>query len=672
MNYRRLLARTAVVLAAFAALLMAGSAFAVPKTTVVGLATNPPGAEATLLEPAPAQLLGITPLPKAKLPQGPVKIQFRLNGYQDKVETFTIGPKPMTFTVELVRKIAPATLDLGGDASAQGADITVDGDGKGKLPQKVQVPPGRHQIVVKKAGFQPWEKWADVTENQTATFDISLKPVEKAKGSVLVSSSPTGADVGLNGAPKGKAPQLIENLEPGSYEVELTLDGYKPAHQTVAVREGGRETVSLTLDATAAPTGELTVLCDAPKAMIAVDGEDKGAPPVKVAGLKAGDHIVMCSAPNYPAASQSVTVRAGEVKTVQLSPRQAVAASRGSLSVIANVPTGKAKVGEVTKNLPAQFDDLTPGKYLVTVTAEGYAPWSSTEAVEAQKTTEVKAELKAMGKITVTVPAGRRANVYINGEIKGAAPVTVDLPIGAHKVRIVEDGPNPAIEEHDVPVAAGNTARVDAKLVPPPEPRIVRRSNPTSAHVNDVGKGTVQVGVGMPVPLNFAVAAGVAPDVSAGLDIGVSGVINEFVLTGAYKLAGTNAFAVGVQGGLGGGLGPSDRNSFTAYVKPVASLLLGDSSAFSLYAQFRFFSDTNKNPKILDTATAKMASRVTDFVMPVGLQGEFKVNNSLNAYVRIEMDFVHPAARRIYDENDFTGGLNQKFAAGAGLTWLLN
>lgn len=654
--------RSSLWLASVAIALLAMPALAAPKTTAVNIATNPPGAEAKIVEPAPGALLGKTPLAKVKVPQGPVKILFHLDGYEDKTETITVGPKPMTFTIELVRKIKPATLDLGGDASAQGADIAVDGDAKGKIPTKVQVPPGKHQIVVKKPGFQPWEKWSEVKEDQTATFDISLKPVEAAKGGLLVSSAPVGADVRLNGAPKGKAPQLIENLDPGTYEVELALEGYKPFRQSVTVRESQRETVSGSLEAVAAVTGELTVLCDAPKAVISVDGEDKGGAPAKVSGLKAGEHIVQCAAPNYPPASQSVTVRAGEVKTVQLSPRGAVAASRGGLSVISNVASAKAKVGDVEKKLPAQFDDLPPGKYLVSVTADGYAPWSSTETVEAQKTTEVKADLKAMGHIAVTAPVGRRASVYVDGEIKGAAPLTVDVPVGAHKVKVVEDGASGISEEHDVPVAAGATAKVDAALVPPPEPRIERRPNPTSAHVNDPGKGTVQVGVGMPVPLNFVVMAGVADNVAAGLDIGVSGVINEFVLTGAYTIAGSKAFALGVQGGLGGGLGPTERNSFTMHVKPIASLLLGDSSSFSLYAQLRFFSDRFHVGQNRDTGVAT----------PIGLQGEFKLLGSLNVYGRIEMDFFNPSARKIYDENAFTGGLNQKFCAGAGLTWLVN
>ena len=140
------------------------------------------------------------------------------------------------------------------------------------------------------------------------------------------------------------------------------------------------------------------------------------------------------------------------------------------------------------------------------------------------------------------------------------------------------------------------------------------------------------------------------------------------MITGAYKLAGTNAFAVGVQGGLGGGLGPTERNSFTMHIKPIASLLLGDSSSFSLYGQFRFWSD-----KFNGKAGGKApTARNSDFEMPIGLQGEFKLNSSLNVWGKLEMDFVNPSARMIYEDNDLTSGLNQKIRGGLGITWLFN
>lgn len=638
------------------------SAVAAPKLTAVNIDTLPPGAEVTLVEPAPEKLLGITPLKKIKMPQGAVKLRLKLPGYEEKMETITIGPKETTFNFELVRKIVPATLDLTGDAASTGADVVVDGDVKGKLPVKVSVSPGRHQVVVRKTGYVSWEKWADVTENQTATFEIALKAQDKPKGSLLISSTPAGADVRLNGAPKGKAPQMVENLDAGSFEVELSLENYKPFRQSVAVGEGKRETVSGTLEplAVATPVGELTVLCDAPKGTITIDGEDKGPQPAKVAGLKAGEHIVECTAPGYPKAQQVVIVKAGETKTVQLSPKQAVAASRGAISVVCNVATAKAKIGDgEAKKTPCQFDDLAPGNHQVTITADGYAPQTKTVAVEATKTTEIKFELAAMGKIKVTVAVGKRANVYIDGEIRGQAPLTVEVAVGAHKVEVKEDGTGVATESLDVPVVAGQTATVDAKLVPPPAPKLVRRSNPTSAHVNDAGNGTIQLGVGIPAILEARITAGILDNLSAGLEIrNTAAVLTEFELQATYRLAGSNAFAVAAMAGLGGGLGASERNSFTITAKGIASLLLGDTSAFSLYAQYRFFTD-----KVRATA-----DRSTGSQLPIGLQGEFMYSNAINLWGKVEMDFAFPAGRAIYNEVDSV--LNGKIRGGVGLTWL--
>ncbi len=643
-----------------------------PKQTPVNVETTPPGAEVTQLEPAPEKLLGLTPLKKVKLVQGPLKLRMRLAGYEDKIETLTVGPKETTFSFALVRKIVPATLDLTGDANSLGADVLVDGENKGKLPVKVSVPPGKHQIIVRKAGCVTWEKWTEVSENQAALFEIALKAQDKPKGSILVSSTPAGAEVRVNGAPKGKAPTLIENVEPGAYEVELSLEGSKPYRQTVTVGEGKRETVSGTLEplvtapvpvVVAAPaTGELTVLCDAPKAVIAVDGEDKGGSPAKLSGLKPGEHLVECTAPSYPKTAQVVIVKAGEVKTVQLSPRAAVAASRGSVSVVSNVPNARAKVGDgETKKVPCQFDDLPPGNHQVTVMAEGYATETKTVAVEATKVAELKVELKAMGKIKVTLPPGKRGNVYVDGEIKGQAPITLDLPVGAHKLEIREDGTGASVESHDVPVVAGQTAIIEVKLVEPPPPKVVRRSNPTSAHVNDEGKGTIMLGVGFPTFFQGTVMAGVADNVAAGLEIrNTLHLMTEFELLGQYRIFGSNAFALGVQGGFGGGLGLNDRNSFTASGKAIASLLLGDSAAFSFFGHIRFFSDQG---------IATPGKRDQALLLPIGLQGEVKFSAYLNLWAKVEMDFFEKK-RKLYD--DLTGGLNSKIRGGVGITWLFN
>lgn len=650
-----------------APLLAPAEAVAAPKTTAITLQTLPAAAEVTLLEPGPEKLLGVTPLTKVKVPQGAIKLRFRLSGYEDKIETLTIGKAAATFNFQLVRKIMPATLDLAaGDPASNGATVVVDGEEKGNLPLKVQVPPGRHQIVVKKDGYLPWEKWADVTENQVVSYEIALKAAEKPKGSLFVSSAPVGAEVKLNGAPKGKAPIALEGLEPGTYEVELVLDGHKPWKQQIAVKEGGKETLAGTLEPTAAATGELKVLCDAPSAEIWFDGENKGAAPATITDVKPGDHIIECRAPNYPPASKTVTIAAGSLKTEQLSPKQAVAAQRGSISVVAPVPGAKARIGDGPwKKTPALFEDLNPGKYLVVVEADGHAPWSSTETVEAQRVTEVKAELKAMGKVLVKAPAGKKADVYIDGGIVGSTPVTLDLPVGPHKIRVVSKGA--ADEEYDVAVNAGQTSTVTAKLLPPPEPKVVRHSNPTSAHVQDPGKGTVQLGVGLPSIVEATIGAGIMNRLEGGVQIrNVFHIITEFELQAQYQLLGSRAFALGVEAGIGGGLGAEDRSSFTVQAKPMASLLLGEGSSFTLYTQLRFFADTlskdfaKKHPKANDTG----------IVWPVGLQGEFQIKPAVNFWLKAEMELANKEGRALYDE--LTDVLNSRFRGGVGITWLFN
>ena len=117
---------------------------------------------------------------------------------------------------------------------------------------------------------------------------------------------------------------------------------------------------------------------------------------------------------------------------------------------------------------------------------------------------------------------------------------------------------------------------------------------------------------------------------------------------------------------MGGGLGASDRSSFTFQAKPMASLLLGEGSSFTLYTQLRFFADTlskdfaKKHPKANDTG----------ILWPVGLQGEFQIKPAVNFWLKAEMELANKEGRALYDE--LTDVLNSRFRGGVGITWLFN
>ena len=69
-----------------------------------------------------------------------------------------------------------AQASLAIDASVAGADIEVDGEFVGNTPSTVSVAPGKHQIAVKKAGFQDWTRTMTVTGG---TVRLSAEMVAK-------------------------------------------------------------------------------------------------------------------------------------------------------------------------------------------------------------------------------------------------------------------------------------------------------------------------------------------------------------------------------------------------------------------------------------------------------------------------------------------------------------
>jgi hypothetical protein len=652
--------------------LPAGEAVAAKPTTPINLETVPSGAEVSLLEPAPEKLLGVTPLKKVRVPRGPIRLRFRLAGHEDRVEVLTIAAATATYNYTLTRIVQPATVELTAGEGAAGAEVHVDGQLLGTVPVKVLTPPGRHQILVKKAGFVDWEKWVEVTENQLVSLEVALKAQERPRGSLAVSSAPVGADVKVNGAPRGQAPVAIEGLEPGIYEIELHLDGYKSFRQQVTVREGTLETFAGTLEPLAAQLGELKVLCDLPRAVILLDGEERGPAPALFSELKPGEHIVECRAPDFPPTSLTVAIVAGQSRTIALNPRLAVASQRGSISVVSSVTSARARLNEGEwKKTPATFEDLKPGKYAVTVEADGHAAWSATATVEAQQITEVTATLQATGLLHLRAPAGKRASVFVDGVIAGETPLTLQIPVGPHRVRFQAEGA--LDEEHDVAILPGATAVVDAKLVVPVVPRPVRRSNPTSAQTQEPGRGSVQLGVGVPAIFEATVSSGIVENLEAGVQIrNTLHVLTEFELQGQYRLYGTEAFAVGVEAGLGGGLGTSDRSAFTGMVRPIASLLMGQNSSFSVYGQLRFFADTVSAAQADDRLGEDQGdTSCSGLLFPLGLQGEFMVKDSLNFWIRAEMDLLDSdEGRLIYGE--LGEWANGRFRGGLGVTWLYN
>jgi len=205
------------------------------------------------------------------------------------------------------RITAPAQATLVVDSRPTGAEVYVDGRLQGRTPLTLSVNPGRHDLELRLPGYQVYKVTVNPRPGERVQVFAQLVP-EPRQGTLSVVSTPSGAEVYIDGALRGRTP-LTLSLPEGRYGVELRLAGYETYRATVRV-ERGRET-RLVASLRPIRTGELYLEARPEGAEVYVDGRLVGRAPLRLS-LEAGLHEVRVVAPGYGEYRAQVEVRPGE------------------------------------------------------------------------------------------------------------------------------------------------------------------------------------------------------------------------------------------------------------------------------------------------------------------------------------------------------------------------
>ena len=127
------------------------------------------------------------------------------------------------------------------------------------------------------------------------------------KGSISITSDPSGANVHLDGTYMGKTPISLDNVVSGSHTIELTKSGYKSKMLAVSLSAGGAENIRESLEPL---TGSISISSDPSGANIYLDGMYKGTAPTTISGLLSGSHTIRLEKDGYEDFSESVSVTA--------------------------------------------------------------------------------------------------------------------------------------------------------------------------------------------------------------------------------------------------------------------------------------------------------------------------------------------------------------------------
>jgi hypothetical protein len=141
-----------------------------------------------------------------------------------------------------------------GDATVTASDVQVATDGDGRY-QLEELDPGSYPVMVTADGYNDATDTVAVDAGGTTTHNLALTPLppgaivgevtDAGDGQPVGGASVTADDVQVT--TNGDGRYQLEELDPGSYPVLVTADGYNDATDTVAVDSGETTTHNLAL-----------------------------------------------------------------------------------------------------------------------------------------------------------------------------------------------------------------------------------------------------------------------------------------------------------------------------------------------------------------------------------------------------------------------------------------
>ena len=130
--------------------------------------------------------------------------------------------------------------------SPGGAMAMIDGksDSACKTPCELDASPGKHTVAVSMPGYQIERREVEVGRSAVELPAIILRA---QTGTLMISSSPVGATITINGKRNEKLTPAVINLSAGNYKITVEKDGRQSSGE-VDLRNGETKTLRIVLD----------------------------------------------------------------------------------------------------------------------------------------------------------------------------------------------------------------------------------------------------------------------------------------------------------------------------------------------------------------------------------------------------------------------------------------
>jgi hypothetical protein len=285
-------------------------------------------------------------------------------------------------------------------------------------------------------------------------------PARAVTGTLLVTTNPAGAQVSVDGQPRGVSPVNLA-LDAGAHIVELSGAG-EPRSIPVTIVAGTQASQYVELQkGSASSSGQLEVRTDPAGARVTVDGVARGTAPLTIGDLAPGAHTVILEG-DAASAKHAVKIETGvtAVLVAALTAPQSGPAS-GWLKVTAPFDMQLYENGRLLGTSETERIMMPAGKHDIEIVniPTGYRVTRSIQ-VASGKVSAIAVDLPQQ---RISLNAVPWAEVWIDGTKAGETPIgDMSVSVGPHEVLFRH--PELGEQRHAITVTASAPARLSVDM----------------------------------------------------------------------------------------------------------------------------------------------------------------------------------------------------------------
>ncbi|MEH6592354.1 MAG: PEGA domain-containing protein [Halioglobus sp.] len=255
--------------------------------------------------------LGHTPLLAQSVEAGSYQIEFRAPRYLPLTQPLDVTGRSIAQQLDVA--LAPAWAEVSIGTEPAGASIFLDEELLGISPAVVEILQGEQQITLRMSGFADSSVELDVTAGQA--MDIGVVELTPASGLLYLASTPSEANVTVDGEFMGQTPVTLELSPERSHNIAVFKPGYRRSSSAISLAAGESEKQNISLKA---QLGEVYFNISPATAVLRINGRPtgKGSQTLSLPAFEQSIEVALAGHATY---RQRITPRPGLKQVVNVS-----------------------------------------------------------------------------------------------------------------------------------------------------------------------------------------------------------------------------------------------------------------------------------------------------------------------------------------------------------------